>query len=390
MRRSSLRYVIAAIALVLLVGGLVAVKFTQISSLIAMGKQMQKAGPPPEAVGTAIAQEQTWGGSVSAVGTIASVKGVGISNEVPGIVAAIHFDSGAVVKTGQVLVELDSKAERAQLASIEARKELATVNVGRTRALAEDNAISKSQLDTDESALKTSRADLAALRAQIDRKIVRAPFTGRLGIRQVNVGQYLNPGTMLAELEATDMVFVDFALPQQRLDTVSVGMPVNVAVEGVAGLAAQGTIAAIDPTVDATTRTLKLRATVPNKDEKLRPGMFAKVAVVLPEQGAVVAVPASAVVHASFGDSVFVVEDKKDEAGTSVKGPDGKPARSPASSSCALGEARGDFVAIAEGVKAGQEMVTAGAFKLRNNGAGVVVNNDVRAKPQLAPHPENR
>jgi membrane fusion protein (multidrug efflux system) len=389
MRRSSTRYLIAALALVLLVGGLVAIKFTQISSLISMGKQMQKAGPPPETVGTAIAQEQTWGGSVSAVGTIASVKGVSISNEAPGIVSAIHFDSGAAVKAGQVLVELDSKAERAQLASIEARKELATVNVGRTRALAEDNAISKAQVDTDESALKTTRADVAALRAQIDRKVVRAPFAGRLGIRHVNLGQYLNPGTMLAELEATDLVFVDFALPQQRLETVTVGMPVNVTIEGAAGLAAHGTLAAIDPTVDATTRTLKLRATVPNQDEKLRPGMFAKVSVVLPEQGKVITVPAAAVVRASFGDSVFVVEDKKDESGAVVQGPDGKQAKAARQQFVRLGDSRGDFVAIVDGVKAGQEIVTAGAFKLRN-GAGVVVNNDVGAKPELAPRPENR
>jgi membrane fusion protein, multidrug efflux system len=384
-----MRYVVAGLALLLLVGGLAAVKFTQISSLISMGKQMQKLGPPPEAVGTAISQDQTWGGSVSAVGTVTSFKGVAISNEVPGIVSAIRFESGASVKQGQILVELDSKAERAQLASIEARKELATTNVGRTRALVADNAIAKAQLDTDESAVKTSSADLQALRAQIDRKVVRAPFSGRLGIRQVNLGQYLNPGTMLTELEATDMVFVDFSLPQQRLETVSVGMPVRVTAEGLAGLSAEGTIVAINPTVDATTRSLKARASVPNKDEKLRPGMFVKVSVVLPEKGTVVAIPASAVVRASYGDSVFIVEDKKDESGSPVKGPDGKPAKVARQQFVRAGESRGDFIAIADGVKPGQEVVSAGAFKLRN-GAGVVVNNDIKVEPQLAPRPENR
>jgi membrane fusion protein (multidrug efflux system) len=388
MKRTT-RYLVAGLALVVLVGGLVAIKFTQISSLISMGKQMQKAGPPPESVGTSVSQNQTWGGAVSAVGTIASVKGVAISNEAPGIVSAIRFESGATVKAGQILVELDSKAERAQLASIEARKELATVNAGRTRALVEDNAVAKSQLDTDESALKTTRADAAALRAQIDRKVVRAPFAGRLGIRHVNLGQYLNPGTTLAELEATDLVYVDFALPQQQLETVSVGMPVSVTIEGTNGLAAQGTLAAIDPTVDAATRTLKLRATVPNKDEKLRPGMFAKVAVVLPDQGTVVAIAASAVVRASFGDSVFVVEDKKDESGNVISGPDGKPAKFARQQFVRVGESRGDFVAIADGVKAGQELVVAGAFKLRN-GARVVVNNDIKPNAELSPRPENR
>jgi membrane fusion protein, multidrug efflux system len=384
-----MRYVLAGLALIVLVGGLAAVKFTQISSLISMGKEMEKLGPPPEAVATATAQAQTWGGSVSAVGTITSMKGVAISNEVPGVVSAIRFQSGASVREGQTLLELDSRAERAQLASIEARKELAATNVGRTRALVADKALAQAQLDADESALKTSSADLNALRAQIDRKIVRAPFTGRLGIRQVNLGQYLNPGTMLAELEAIDMVFVDFSLPQQRLETISVGMPVRVMVEGIANLSAEGAIAAINPAVDATTRTLKIRATVPNKDEKLRPGMFAKVAVVLPEQGAVVALPSAAVVRASYGDSVFIVEDKKDAAGAAVKGPDGKPSKVARQQFVRLGEARGDFVSITDGVKPGQEVVTAGAFKLRN-GVGIVVNNDVKIEPQLAPKPENR
>jgi membrane fusion protein (multidrug efflux system) len=384
-----MRYLLAGLALVVLVGGLAAVKFTQISSLISMGKQMQKLGPPPEAVGTTTASEQTWGGSVSAVGTITSVKGVAISNEVPGVVSAIRFESGAFVKQGQILVELDSRAERAQLASIEARKELATSNVGRTRALVAEKSLAQAQLDADESALKTSSADLKALGAQIDRKIVRAPFTGRLGIRQINLGQYLNPGTMITELEAIDTVFVDFSLPQQRLETVKVGMPVKIAVEGLANLAAEGSVAAINPAVDATTRTLKIRASVPNKDEKLRPGMFAKVAVVLPEQGAVVAIPSSAVVRASYGDSVFIVEDKKDEAGVVAKGPDGKPAKMARQQFVRLGEARGDFVAVADGVKPGQEVVSAGAFKLRNN-AGVIVNNDIKVEPQLAPKPENR
>jgi membrane fusion protein (multidrug efflux system) len=383
-----MRYVLAGLALVVLVGGLAAVKFTQISSLISMGKEMQKLGPPPEVVGTATAQEQNWGGSVSAVGTITSVKGVAVSNEVPGVVSAIRFESGAFVRAGQTLVELDSRAERAQLASIEARKELATSNVGRTRALVADKALAQTQLDADESALKMSSADLNALRAQIDRKVVRAPFTGRLGIRQVNLGQYLNPGTTLAELEAIDRVFVDFSLPQQRLETIAVGMPVRVTVEGI-NLSAEGAIAAINPAVDATTRTLKIRATVPNKDEKLRPGMFAKVAVTLPERGTVVALPSSAVVRASYGDSVFIVEDKKDDAGTAAKGPDGKPSKVARQQFVRLGEARGDFVAIADGVKPGQEIVTAGAFKLRN-GIPLKVNNQGAPEPQLAPTPQNR
>jgi membrane fusion protein (multidrug efflux system) len=383
-----MRYFLSGLALVLVVGALAAVKITQISSLMAMGKEMQKVGPPPETVSTALAQEQTWGGSIASVGTIASGKGVAISNEAPGIVAKIHFESGATVKQGQILVELDSRAERAQLASIAARQELAATNLGRTRALAKDNAIAKAQVDTDESALKTSTADFRALQAQIDRKTVRAPFSGRLGIRKINLGQYLNPGTVVTDLEAIDTVFVDFSLPQQQLPAITVGMPVQLTVDDLGGISTDGTVSAIDPTVDSATRNVKVRASVTNKDEKLRPGMFAKVAVVLPAQAPVVSIPLSAVVHASYGDSVFIVEDKKDASGAVVKGPDGKPAKTARQQFVRIGQARGDFVAVVDGVKMGQEVVTAGAFKLRN-GTGVVVNNDVKLNPQLAPQPEN-
>jgi membrane fusion protein (multidrug efflux system) len=364
-----MRYLAAILALVLLVGGLAAIKAKQITNLIGFGKAMKEAGPPPEAVGTAVAQEQTWGGSLAAVGTIASAKGVAISTEVPGVVSAIRFESGATVKEGQVLIELDSR-------------------IGRTRALVNDNAIAPSQLDADESAVKTSTADLGALRAQIDRKVVRAPFSGRLGIRLVNVGQYLNPGTALTDLQAIDSVFADFSLPQQRLEAVTVGMPVRVAIDGAAGVAADGIIVAIDPTVDAATRTLKLRASVPNKEEKLRPGMFATVSVLLPDRGTIVAIPASAVVHASYGDSVFVVEDKKDDGARPVE-PNATHPKVVRQQFVRVGEARGDFVSIVDGIKTGQEVVSSGAFKLRN-GASIAINNEVAVTPELAPHPQNR
>jgi membrane fusion protein, multidrug efflux system len=374
------RYVWAGFGVVFLVAGLATAKVAQISTLVAAGKQMQAAGPPPESVATAYSQEQTWGGSVNSVGTIASVKGVTISNEVPGIISKIRFDSGAFVKKGEVLVELDSATERAQLASLEARKDLAETNAGRTRALVAESAVPRAQLDTDESALKSSSAEVKALRAQIQKKTVRAPFSGHLGIRQVNVGQYLNPGATITDLEAIDMVFVDFTLPQQLIDTVSVGIPVQVTVKGLSGLSADGAIAAISPAVDPTTRTLKLRATVPNEGEKLRPGMFAAVSVRLTDQKKVVAIPVSAVVRAPYGDSVFIVEDKR--------GPDGTPAKAVRQQFVRLGEGRGDFVAVADGIRTGQEVVTAGGFKLRN-GARVAVNNDIKIEPQLNPQLEN-
>jgi membrane fusion protein, multidrug efflux system len=373
-----MRFLVAIVALLAIVGGLAAVKYKQISSLISASHAAEKAGPPPEAVGSFVAKQDTWQESLDAVGSIAPAKGVTLSNDAPGMVSAIHFESGAMVKQGQLLVELDSNVERSQLASVEARKELAEVNAARTRALVASQSIARSQQDTDDSVVKTSGSDVALLNAQIARKVVRAPFSGKLGIRQVNLGEYLNPGTAIATLESTDTVFVDFTLPQQRLKEIALGMPVRVTIEGEGVRATDGTISALDPSIDAVTRSIKLRASVPNGEEKLLPGMFAKVSVLLPGQHDVVTVPVSALVHASYGDSVFIVEDRKD-------GP-GKAARQ---QFVKVSETRGDFVAIGQGLSAGQEVVTAGAFKLRN-GAPIVVDNTVQSKPELAPHPENR
>ncbi len=366
-----MRYVVAIGGLLLLVGALVAIKFTQISGLIKMGKEMEKAGPPPEVVSTAIAKRDTWMSALTSVGTISPFKGVAVSNEAAGVVTAIRFESGAVVKQGDVLVELDSNVERAQLAALVARRDLAVVNAGRSRALVASNSIPKAQLDNDEAMVKASQSDLGALQAQVARKIVRAPFAGRLGIRAINVGQYLNPGTTITSLESMDSVFVDFTLPQQNLGDVAVGSVVHVTLEGDAGAPFEGVVKAVDPAIDPTTRSIKVRAGIPNQKEELRAGMFANVSVVLPEQKSYVTVPATGVVHAPFGDSVFIVEDKKARQ-QFVK----------------TAGSRGDFVAIADGVKAGQEIVTAGAFKLRN-GSGVTVNNSVPQNPQLAPTPEN-
>jgi membrane fusion protein (multidrug efflux system) len=332
-------------------------------------------GPPPEVVSTAKAVEQVWENRVSSVGTVATGRGVTVSNDAAGVVSAIKFESGAQVKKGQVLVELDSDVERAQLQSIVARRDLAKVSAGRTKALVDQGAIPQSQLDADQAGLKSASADVSALQAQIDRKVIRAPFDGRIGIRQVNLGQYLNPGTAIAVLQATEGVFVDFTLPQEQLQVVRVGTVVRVN-DGTPGPKATATVSAIDPTLDAVTRAIRVRAAVDAQDPALSPGMFVNVAVVLPEQKKVVIVPATAVVHASFGDSIFVVED-------------GQPHKKASQKFVKLGEARGDFVAVVDGLKAGEEVVTSGAFKLRN-GAGLTINNDVKLDPKLEPRPENR
>ena len=374
-----MRYLIPIVVLLAVVGGLGFIKFKQFSSLSQAMEAGQKAGPPPEVVGTAVAKEDSWEGTISAVGTIAAVRGVAISNEAAGVVKAIRFESGQLVREGQVLLELDTSVERAQLESLEARRQLAEIGAGRSRKLAETEAVSKQQVDTDEAQLKTSSADYVALKAQIDRKTVRAPFAGRLGIRNVNLGQYLNPGTAVTVLESVGALYVDFSLPQQYLPIVKVGTPVRADVTG-AGVQVAGTVGAVDPTIDANTRTIKLRASIPNKGDKLRAGMFVQVTVVRDDKLHVVTAPMTAVVHASYGDSVFVVEDKA--------GDDGKPRKVARQQFVRVGGARGDFVAITDGIKPGQELVTAGAFKLRN-GSGVVINNAIKPTPALQPHVDN-
>src|SRR6266404_4100971 len=226
------RFVIAGGICLVVIGVLAGLKFAQISALIRSGKAAQAAGPPPQAVGTDVATAGVWQSVFEAVGSVTAARGVTISNDSPGVVRAIRFDSGTSVRAGQVLVELDAAVERAQLASLKARLGLAATNAGRTRQLAEKGASPKVQLDTDEAQLKTTSADVAALEAQIDRKIVRAPFAGKLGIRSVNLGQYLNPGTAITVLESTEAVVVDFTIPQQELARIPVGSATRIVLPG--------------------------------------------------------------------------------------------------------------------------------------------------------------
>ncbi len=388
------RYIVAILGLVLLIGSLIGVKATQIAGLIKAGEAFAKAGPPPESVGTEVSRVLDWEGTLSAVGSVAAAQGVSVSNDAPGVVKKILFESGDLVKPGQVLVELDSSVERAQLATAQARQQLAQTTFNRTSGLAQAGTVSQSVLDADNSGLKAASAEVDGLRAQIDRKIVRAPFAGRLGIRAINLGQYLSPGTTITTLEALDTVFVDFTLPQQALPSLRTGLGVRVGIEGIEQFTAEGQIVAIDPALDRATRSLRVRASVPNPDQKLRPGMFARVAVLLPGRAQVVAIPMTAVVHAPYGDSVFIVEplSTPDAQTAQGEGANAKasafPVRQVRQQFVRLGEERGDFVAVLEGVSAGQEVVTAGAFKLRN-GAKVAINNRTKVEPQLAPRPDN-
>ncbi|KIG17632.1 putative Co/Zn/Cd efflux system membrane fusion protein [Enhygromyxa salina] len=387
-----MRYVIAIIGLLLVIGGLVFVKGSQISMLMGMGEAMEQAGPPPEAVSTVPATAQTWEASLQAVGTVASVRGVQISGEVPGVVVRIGFESGALVEAGDVLVELDSRVERAQLAASQVTRDLAVTTARRTRELDAAGVEPQAQLDIDESALRQATAQIEVLRAQIARKVIRAPFAGRLGIREVNLGQYLNAGAAITTLEAVDGAYVDFELPQHQRRDLATGLRVRLSVEGAPELDDEGTIVAIEPSVDPSTRMVLVRALVATPQSALEPGMFVRVEVVLPEQRQVVSVPMTAVVHASYGDSVFVIDAPQEPqpgATGPPTGPDGAPIKLARQQFVQLGERRGDFVAVLDGVLAGEEVVVAGAFKLRNN-APVVVNNTEVLDAKLEPTPQNR
>lgn len=376
--KKSVRVVIPVILVLGLVGGLVAIKASQIGLLVQIGKAAQEKGPPPETVATKQAKVDTWRKSISAVGNVEAERGVTISNDSPGMVTRIRFDSGDKVESGAVLVELETHVERAQLDSIEAQLELAETTQRRATALLESQVATQAEVESADAQLKRLRAEAAGLRAQIERKIIRAPFSGELGIRRVNLGQYLAPGTAVTTLQSDKEDYVDFAVPQEFLRDLRIGLPVHLRVKQ-EQLDLEGVVAAIDPSVDQRTRSVTIRASTTDPEGRLRPGMFVNVSVSLDKSRKVVLIPNTAVRYAAYGDSVFVVES---ESATSPR----KVARQ---QFVQLGETRGDFVEVQKGLSGGETVVSAGAFKLRN-GAPVTINNDIEVEPKLHPEPENR
>jgi membrane fusion protein (multidrug efflux system) len=380
---------VVALGCLLLIGGLAGTKFLQISRLIAFGKQMEAAGPPPESVSAAVAEIQTWETTLNAVGTVARARSVEIRNEVPGVVQRIAFNSGTSVDAGALLVELDASVERSQLVAARARRIHARATLQRSVTLLRGGAISQAELDVAEAAAKVAEGEVASLNARIDQKVITAPFAGRLGIREVHLGQFLPPGSKITVLDSLGEVFVDFALPQEERARVDLGMPVRVSFRASPKSQLTAELVAVEPTVDARTRNLELRARLVDEEGRLHPGMFVDVEVVMPQRQDVVTVPATAIVHASYGNSVFVVEDKKPGSPGMDRTPDGKVVRIAHQTFVRVGAARGDFVQIVQGLKPGAEVVTAGAFKLRNL-SPVVVEKAPAPKPELNPRPENR
>ena len=361
----------------LLLTGLGFVKFQQIQTAIAQGAAFQ---PPPEAVTTIVTQEEQWPATFGAIGTMAAVQGVTVSADLAGTVDRILFDSGQAVGEGAVLAVLDTRQEKAQLAAIEAQRELARLTFERMEGLLNERVISRAEFDRATADFRQSEAQSAEVRAVIERKTIRAPFSGVLGIRQVNLGQYLAGGDALVTLQSINPIYVNFGVPQQTVGQIPVGRAVRVTTSDVAGAEWNGRVTAIDSLVDEATRNIQVQATLANPNGQLRPGMFVQTEVVLGASQPVLALPASAISYAPYGDSVFVVAE--------LKGEDGKPYRGVRQQFVKLGPARGDQVAVLSGLKPGDEVVTSGVFKLRN-GAAVQINNAVRPANSLAPRPEN-
>lgn len=329
---------------------------------------------------TVVAQQEEWPATLSAIGTMAAVQGVTVSADLPGTVERISFDSGRAVRAGEVLAILDTRQEKAQLATIEARRELAQLTFTRVQELLKEKVISKAEFDRAAAELQQTEAQLGEVKAAIERKTIRAPFSGVLGLRQVNLGQYLAGGDALVTLQSLNPIYVNFGVPQQTAGQIPVGRVVKVTTADVTGVEWKGRVTALDSMVDEATRNIQVQATLPNPDGKLRPGMFVQAEVPVGPSQSVVVLPASAINYAPYGDSVFVVAD--------LKGEDGKTYRGVRQQLVKLGPARGDQIAVVSGVNAGEEVVTSGLFKLRN-GAAVQINNSVRPANSPTPAPGN-
>jgi len=368
------RMILMLVAVAVFIAAIGAIKVRQVRSGMQMSFQ-----PPPEAVTTTRAQQEEWPSTVSAVGTVTAVQGVTVSADLPGIVVKIAFESGRTVRQGDVLVQLDTRQEEAQLTAAVAASDLARLNLKRMQGLKESGVIAQADYDRAAAESKQDDAKVGEIRATLARKTIRAPFAGILGLRQVNLGQYLAAGAPVVALQSLHPIYVNFAVPQQEVARLRPGATVQLTAS-TANLAATGRITAVDSVVDPATRNVSVQATFANPDGRLRPGMFVEAQVLMGASQPVVSLPASAVSYAPYGDSVFIVED--------VKGPDGKTFRGVRQQFVKLGPARGDQVAVVSGLKPGEEVVSSGVFKLRN-GAAVRVNNQIQPANSPSPKPED-
>jgi len=368
----------AAVAVSLLVGAII---FTKLGQFTAMGEAAQNMVLPPETVTSMLVEDRQWEQTIVTTATVTAVQGVTVSAETSGRVSQIDFKSGSNVKTGEILIQLDTAGEDAQLASAEATSALAEASLTRVRKLSKQNLTSQDALDSAEAKVKETVAQAHNIRALIAKKTIRAPFSGRLGLRLVNLGQILREGDAIVSLHTLDPIYVDFSIPQKMLLRLKPGLEVRVTVDAAPDVTFIGEILATNPHVDLATRSVRVRARIANPDETLRAGMFANAIVVMPEKQTVLPIIATAIAYATFGDSVFVIEDQKNEQS-------GKTEKILRQQFIRLGQARGDFVDVIDGLKAGESVVTGGVFKLRS-GMKVIIDNTLAPEPSLNPQPSD-
>lgn len=379
MFKKSLLFFAGLIGFLLAIAGpLFLVKMRQFK---AMGAAAATMVMPPTVVTATPAKPGTWSNSLNATGSLEAVQGVTVAAEIPGKVVKIGFEAGAVVKAGDLLVQLDTTTEEAQLRAAEATAALARANLARARDLRESNTNSPAELDAADAQAKQAMAQADSIRTVIAKKTIRAPFPGRLGLRLVNLGQILREGDAISTLQTLDPIFVNFSLPQQHISRLSTSTTVQITVDAAAGRPFEGRVTAISPQIDPTTRNVRLQATIDNRDEQLRPGMYASVDVLLPEKTDVLMIPVTAVLHAPYGDSVFVIDEKSDEKS-------GKKQQVLRQQFVRVSGNRGDFVNVADGLKPGEMVVTSGVFKLRP-GMAVVIDNTLAPDAKLNPKPKN-
>jgi len=374
------RMVIMLVAVGVLLGGLVG--FNWFKGYM-MQKYMASAPIPPSTVTAMKVDYQQWQPQLSAVGTLRAVRGVDVTSEVAGLVRSLAFKSGDEVKEGQVLAQLNADSDVAQLHSLEAAADLAATVYERDKAQLEAEVISKAQVDTDAGDLKSKRAQVAQQAALVEKKTIRAPFAGKLGISTVNPGQYLNAGDKLVTLQTIDPIYIDFNLPQQQLPQVAIGQKVTLTADAYKGMTFEGKVNAINPKVDTSTRNVQIEATIPNARRLLLPGMFATVKLNAGDEQRYLTLPQTAITYNPYGDTVFVVKesDKKDEKGNATL--------TVQQVFVTTGPTRGDQVAILSGVEPGTQIVTSGQVKLKN-GSPVIINNSVLPANSPNPTPQEK
>jgi len=372
------RILVTIFALLLVIGALAGTKFLQIRKMIDQGAQFR---PPPETVTSTEVVSADWETLLPAIGSLKAVQGMNVAAELAAKVTGIHFQSGAMVAKGTLLLKQDSSSEQALLPGAQAASELAKFNLKRADKLLVEKIISQAEYDSTVTQFRQAIAEADNIRATIAKKTIRAPFSGRLGIRQVDLGQQLQSGQEIVSLQTLDPIYLNFSLPQQNMSKLRTGLTVRVTSDAFPNRNVEGPLTTISPEIDSDTRNIRLQATLANPDDILRPGMFVEAKVVLPSQQQRLIIPATAVLYAPYSDSVFLIEEQPDQ-------PDGEPGLALRQQFVRLGEKRGDFVAVYSGLQVGQKLASSGVFKLRN-GQQVIIDNTLAPTFDIAPTPEN-